>query len=776
MRIAFVWNTLPCTGMQSSLRRAPAPSKLITGKTFQSGRNRRNRGLPCSFVALETPNQILNRFRLGQSAVFIIGAYDKGITVFSQQVRALNLAWALIEDGEVNLDTECDLKAVRSDPFRKQIAVVGAGFAGLTIAAGLFKKGVNADITVFEQRDTVLPLQHGSDTRWLHPHIYDWPQLGSEAFSAALPVLNWTANRASDVVVQILNEWRNLFAWPQEQPKKTRSGPPSIKVYCNTSYLQISECAATSDTVDDFPLTIEWIGEERKWCEPAVPEDGKPSPKGTSQGFHIVVLAVGFGLETGTRNSYWRNETLAQPHLGEARSTYIVSGAGDGALIDLCRLRIAQFRQDRILAELFHDRPRLVARLREIHQSREEGLGEIPTVWQDDFDGADEVLGLLRKRLRQDTTVILRVLQPSFTKLFTNQQVSFQNRLLAYLLYRCGAFTLVGGKKDNSDLDQLAQEHGVPKERIIIRHGTQKKEGFARILPKRLGDEVVEYIDEPSPHHQTDAACWPGGYFDMPGMRQHRDPGYRPTEQMRRYWRKEYLPSPTEALAAAFCSAVAGFLIEATQPSSRLRVTLHRRLISSDETVLQQCCAYHGFHVRRPGQAGRTFPSSTGTIGAAFTLQSIVYTRRNATKLKLSEDMKKMRLSPEAQKISSEVASVAAIPLLGEAVDSAAKDPVVLAVLYVDSYDRNAFVEATLLKLVGMCEQFLQSLLEVARPPGSIANTDFWRHSKSNEKEQQAPNPDDWKALRLADIAAPHTERLGYLNFDFSDFTPVEQA
>ena len=43
----------------------------------------------------------------------------------------------------------------------KKIAVVGGDFAGLTITAGLLEKGADAHITIFEERDTLLPFATG---------------------------------------------------------------------------------------------------------------------------------------------------------------------------------------------------------------------------------------------------------------------------------------------------------------------------------------------------------------------------------------------------------------------------------------------------------------------------------------------------------------------------------------------------------------------------------------------------------------------------------------
>lgn len=730
-------------------------------------------------TATEAPRSadvLLRPYQLPGSSVFMVGTFDKGITVLSQQVRALNLAWALIESKAVHLDGTPGVGPQGVDPSRKRIAIVGAGFAGLTLAAGLLKKRVNADITVFERRDTVLPLQHGSDTRWLHPHIYDWPSRGSESYSAALPVLNWTASRASDVVVQVLKEWADIAETKQPAPERTTSEPPTVSVYCNTRHIQISG--------EMYPpaMTVEWIGEERDIRDPAVPADGRPNAVGDSGSFDIVVLTVGFGLESGARMVYWRNETLAQPHLGQARSTYIVSGSGDGAMIDLFRLRISHFRQDRILAELFSGQSELLTRLRGIQDSAPSGTGfeELRAVWEDGSlkDAADEVQNRLRNRLRQDTTVLLRVRRPSFANLFVDKRVSFQNRLLAYLLYRSGAFTPVTAARD-ADLRRLAKEHGVPEQRIIIRHGTEKVANLKDVLSESLHEAVDQCFETPKHYEQQDVSAWPGGYFDMPGLTADELDGRRTKNAVKGHWRKEYLPSPTEAIATAFCSSVTGLLASPSSPMSRLRVTLHRTLYFGSEVVLQQCCDYPGLPVLRDGRrAGRTFPSHNGTIGAAFVLSRVIRSKRGATRDALQADMEAMSLDEASQSMSKQVASVAAIPLLGRTGRKAGRAGNVLGILYLDSYDEDAFVDdETLGRVMRMCDSFLAALPSVNRTVSErIANTEFWIPSKTNTDPLHAIDPANWQALEMADLDAPRNDQLRHLNFDFSDFTPVEQT
>src|SRR5262245_44144211 len=78
------------------------------------------------------------------------------VTVSSQQMRAINLAWALREQ----LATKC------------RVGVIGGGAAGLTFAAAAGRLG--AEVQLFE-RHRLMHLQLGSWHRPLHPEIYTWP-------------------------------------------------------------------------------------------------------------------------------------------------------------------------------------------------------------------------------------------------------------------------------------------------------------------------------------------------------------------------------------------------------------------------------------------------------------------------------------------------------------------------------------------------------------------------------------------------------------------------
>lgn len=702
-----------------------------------------------------TPADTLSTYALdGEANIYFIGTFDREITVLSQQVRALNFVWALAKAGALP-NTSADAPPTR-------IAIVGGGFAGLTVAAGLLKKQFNVELTVFERRDTLLPLQLGSDSRWLHPHIYDWPRAGSEAFSAALPVLNWTASRASDVVAQTMDDWQSIVAEAQA-PKPSKR---KIRVYCNTKHLQISHNSSSGS------VCIEWVGHQRVAETPSIAIDNQVE-QGAREDFDLAVLAVGFGLEAEAATSYWRNETLAQPGLGQARTSYIVSGSGDGAMIDLFRLRIAQYRQDRILGELFSGKPELTARLRllltEIDPDTDNTFDALDTIWNDEKLGSSTrvVLEELTKRLRHDTSVVLHTRSASFAELFTKKRVSFQNRLLAYLLYRSGGFF-----PSTLALDEIAKEHGVTPDRIIIRHGTKTIEGVGAVLSAPLKALLGEAKAKGSGARQTDDVLWSGGYFDTPWKAEASSGEV--SDDVKAEWRKEYLPTPTRIIASNFCAAVSGFLEESHPNDKRLRVVLHRRVEIGSETVLQQCSEYHGMNLdAKHSAAGRTFPSRNATIGVAFASEKIVRTQRDTSNKQLNSDMGKLGLNEASRDMARDVESVVAIPLRYSSDNGGGANCGVVAVLYIDSGVKGFFEDEKRMEIiVKMCQKLLNSLsgsdfLNSDR----LANTDFWSSLPAADSEQPLPALESLEYVR--GIAVPTTTAIRQLNFDFSDFVHV---
>jgi hypothetical protein len=699
-------------------------------------------------------HKIARRYTLGNSGrLFAIGTFDDRVTVLSQQRRALNLAWALIQAKRL---------PTRRDEAPINVAIVGAGFAGLTFAAALLQKECRCAITMFEERDTLLPLQQGSDTRWLHPHIYDWPEEGSNVAAAMLPVLSWTAGRASDVVVQVLHNWSEML-------KEHQGHDP--KLYCNTRHLQVRRA-------DENAVEVEWVGEHRRTNDGSSLVDGSGA-KGQSAVFDLVVLAVGFGLEVDNQFSYWRNEVLGQPSLSQPRRTFLISGQGDGAMIDLLRLKVSQFRQDRILAELFAGKDELLNKLRALRSEFLNGspdfllFSHLDALCRDDLVKAEMLSAIqeLSMRLRRDTDIVLRLKVRNIADLLKagTSRISFQNALLVYLLYRCGGFA-----PSSEDELELVTRFGISPGDVIRRHGTKRIEQLLRLLPPEICKPIEKTWnkDRCADLRQTADIQWSGGYFGVTG-REEDFPTVK--DQERTTWRKEYLPGPTALLAIAITSAVAGE-IERLRPKARhFRVTIHRVLSIHGEELLQQACDYIGRNLDdAKSTAGRTFPAQNATIGQAYLTRRIVRSQPGIRPVKLNEVMEKLSLNQASRKMSSEVGFLAAIPIVQPENDFYDPSPV-CAVVYFDSRDKGFDIsDRELAQVVRLVERIVDSVRRgTGVPLDRLENTSLFRRADSAKTAARIA-PVARSALLSPDIDPPRVKEAFVFNHDHSDLTPLD--
>lgn len=730
-----------------------------------------------------TAKELLARHKVPSHHIYLLGTFDAGVTVLDQQVRALNLVWALVEEKEVLSLTS--RRRTSATPRAKNIAIIGGGFAGLTAAAGLLRKEVDANITIFEQRDTLLPLQQGSDSRWLHPHIYDWPAVGSLSGTALLPVLNWTAARASDVVVQILSEWKDVY---QEW---LRVSDRELRMYANARHVQVHETGTDRDG-----LRIEWVGEQRN------PQDGiatyassasvagKPQSvtTGSSEQFDIVILAVGFGTERDAQQSYWRNETYAQPSLDSQRHKFVVSGQGDGAMMDLLRLRISQFRQDRILGELFTGQRELINKLRAIQGEHtgpkaKPGLFEaLETFSSEHLVAFEEVRDRMSQRLRRDTEVILSLQVRKFAELFdpATRRISFQNRVLVYLLYKCGGFF-----PSSLGTDVIEKDNDISGERVIRRHGTRRDELIKSVLSEHLCRAIVQANEKCKGEYflQSHTPSWQGGYFGFPGRNQD---ARRLPVATKSSWKKEYLPGPTALMTTAFCAGLAGALCSTHDPQRRLRVTLHRVASFGGAEVLQQACNYQGITLteRDKSGIGRTFSTYVGTIGLAFQTRCIIRSFAGADSKQLHAYMSSpaRHLEESTQNMSKNVRFVMAIPILEPLTIGMHSPPsAVVGVIYIDSEAENFFIDDLSLQgIVCMSKGFLDGLEALGdKPLERLSNfsppvRNMLQMSSASAEEDTFDEFAGKVLQRVETVQPPVTARAFQLNFDYSEFNFLE--
>lgn len=237
-----------------------------------------------------TPQQIIAEARIpGTKSVLVLGSFEKRVTVFAQQVRALNLVDALLSESLIR-------------PQGGKVAIIGGGAAGVTAAVALARTTAALEaLDLFERNSRVLALQHGS-RRFLHPHFYDWPAPGADANDAGLPIMNWTAGPAGDVAEALRAEFdavrHNSILTLHSDQTVTKLVPSNLG-----------------------PIRV-------------VTEKGSA----VRRIYDVVILAIGFGLEAhldGETPSYWSPSGLAGPiHTQLQNPILFVSGNGDGGLVD----------------------------------------------------------------------------------------------------------------------------------------------------------------------------------------------------------------------------------------------------------------------------------------------------------------------------------------------------------------------------------------------------------------------------------------------------------
>jgi hypothetical protein len=277
-----------------------------------------------------------------------------------------------------------------------------------------------------------------------------------------LPVLNWSEGRASDVartVIRGFSEYCDEFATSEEH----------LSIYLGLRYFHI----------DSGTREIAWVGHKANRTG-AFFHLGRPV--GCAAFFDTIVLAAGFGLETQmpgySIESYWRNEQLAQPTLDGGQRRYLVSGFGDGALVDLCRLTIERFRQDTIVYELFEpDLSKVEKELRK--RDRKNNVFNLFKAIEDEL--LSHAKTQLADRIRKDTRVTLHMRGrhneiTAFPQIFGSNS-SFLNQLLTYLLYRCGAFA-----PDFSELAEAVKRYNVPDTNVLCRYGANTIEHLSALF------------------------------------------------------------------------------------------------------------------------------------------------------------------------------------------------------------------------------------------------------------------------------------------------------
>jgi hypothetical protein len=256
--------------------------------------------------------------------LYVIGCFDKRITFYSQQTRALSLVHALHELGHL---TDC-----------RRIAVIGAGAAGVTAAAGLLL-ATKARVVLFDSAHNILPLQGATERRKLDPHIYDWPKIDTTDKAANLPVLDWESGSSKQVRLDVVNQFEQLAICRPELEKRLGHTVTSLKREGKSYKVTFSQLPCSGNLQQQ--------------------EDG------ITDYFDMVFLAIGFGLEpaqgiVGIRGaSYWSDSGVPGPeYAGRASPCFFISGNGDGGLIDFVAAASSDFDHGTMIS-IITDNPKM---------------------------------------------------------------------------------------------------------------------------------------------------------------------------------------------------------------------------------------------------------------------------------------------------------------------------------------------------------------------------------------------------------------------------------
>jgi hypothetical protein len=584
---------------------------------------------------------------------FIIGAFEPGITLYRQQVRALNVIYAIHEEHRIKPGDA--------------IAVIGGGVSGVTVAAAAIVLGY--EVYLFESQPMLCHLQNGCDIRWVHPHLYDWPRLGSERPYAEIPILNWRAGTAAHVVEQILD----AFGCFKDS---------SLHIHCGAS-ISIPES-----------LRVEW-------------QESHGDPSNGAAEVKAIIFAIGFGVERYVENgtiSYWRNDSVSQSRPGMSatdKTSYLVSGTGDGGLIDLLRIRVEKFNQDRIISELLGSSDvKLLSRLRDVHSGWAKERAPKSTWLYDRYEELykegllTSVIDKLKSRLRKDTSATLNG-RTRFSQALRLDTASVFNTFITYCLFSLGGFKYKKGDCEfKSASEVLIDSKPFSADKYIIRHGTDR----ASVIKAVEFEEAAKVISSPDPIRRnldTSRRLWPAGWWGDNAKR------------ILKSERIEFVSPSTQVIATTFVSTLSDILKSLHEDTKDLqfRITLHRTIDIGGNDFLQQISRYAG--TRTSGTVGRVFSVDAGLIGLASRLGQPVCIKKHQD---FSEVWEKLHFEAlEARAIHKDVKSLLACPFFVSSLNGGRPERIAL-VLFIDSGQEEFFRSDVLKMIYAACRGFVHNL------------------------------------------------------------------
>lgn len=234
--------------------------------------------------------------------VYFLGPYARRVSFASQQNRALNLIWALRANGTIKLGNK--------------IAVIGAGLSGVTATAAL--DGLGFDVYLYEEADEALHRQRASSHRYIHPTVNFWPE-ESLSPTTTFPYFDWICGRCDEMMTRLKTEW--------------------------------DEREISDGINSDYGVEVSGFSESDKV---AVITEGNNLFDDLR--YDAVIVTSGFKDEslpdTGNFQPYWKDENLEADVIKGNFDKFLVSGCGDGGLIDALRIAHSKFNKGRLIVDV----------------------------------------------------------------------------------------------------------------------------------------------------------------------------------------------------------------------------------------------------------------------------------------------------------------------------------------------------------------------------------------------------------------------------------------
>jgi hypothetical protein len=248
----------------------------------------------------------------GVEGYFCLGPFARRVSFIAQQHRALNLVWALAKTGRFEANDS--------------IAVIGGGLAGITAAVAFSAHGCKVDL--FE-RGRLMARQRTTVHRMVHPSVSLWPMHPLSA-TTTLPFLEWYIGPCNEITNEITRQLKDIQSKQADR------------------FRLLEQCEVT----DVLPVGT---GLLKLRVQPLMTD--RPA-------YRVVLLVTGFGEEVAHPQfkpiDYWKADGLEGVRDEAENKVFIVSGCGDGGLIDALRLVHRNFEQGRLAfrcAEMLADTP-----------------------------------------------------------------------------------------------------------------------------------------------------------------------------------------------------------------------------------------------------------------------------------------------------------------------------------------------------------------------------------------------------------------------------------